>query len=143
MTSIGGAAFNNCSSLETVTIPNSVTSIGEWAFRGCDNLKKVTSKIAKPFAIPPGAFSGETYSEGTLYVPKGTVAQYKATSGWTNFQNIVEEGSTTGINDVEADNPLNTANAIYDTNGKRLPATSLDELPSGLYIINGKKVVVK
>ena len=74
-------------------------------------------------------------------MPKGTVAQYKATSGWTNFWNIVEEDSITAINDVEADNTLNTANVIYDTNGKRLPVTSLDELPSGLYIINGKKVV--
>ena len=74
-------------------------------------------------------------------MPKGTVAQYKATDGWKKFQNIVEEDSTTAINDVEADNTLNTVNAIYDTNGKRLSATSLDELPSGLYIINGKKVV--
>ena len=74
-------------------------------------------------------------------MPKGTVAQYKATDGWKKFRNIVEDDSATAINDVEADNTLNTANVIYDTNGKRLSATSLDELPSGLYIINGKKVV--
>jgi hypothetical protein len=92
-----------------------------------------------PFAINDNTFP--SYFNGTLYVPKGTVAQYKATDGWKNFQNIVEEDSTTAINDVEADNTLNTANAIYDINGKRLPVTSLDELPSGLYIINGKKVV--
>ena len=53
----------------------------------------------------------------------------------------MEEGTTTAIDDVEADNTLNTSNAIFDINGKRLPATSFDELPSGLYIINGKKVV--
>ena len=141
VTSIGNHAFAYCDKLVSVTIPNSVTSIGEWAFQGCDNLEKVTSKIAKPFAIYTDAFSYETYFEGTLYVPKGTVAQYEATNGWTNFRNIVEEDSTTAINDVEADNTLNTANAIYDINGKRLPVTSLDELPSGLYIINGKKVV--
>ena len=97
--------------------------------------------LAKPFAISDETFDSDTYSNGTLYVPKGTVARYKATDGWKKFQNIVEEDSTTAINDVEADNTLNTANAIYDTNGKRLPVTSLDELPSGLYIINGKKVV--
>ena len=86
-------------------------------------------------------FTDETYSKATLYVPKGTKAKYKARKGWKIFKNIVEEGTTTGIDDVEADNTLNTSNAIYDINGKRLPATSLDELPSGLYIINGKKVV--
>ena len=141
VTSIGSSAFKGCSSLQSVTIPNSVTSIGKGAFVECYNLKKVTSKIKKPFALKYYTFTDETYYEGTLYVPKGTVANYKATDGWTDFWNIVEEDSTTAINDVEVDNTLNTANAIYDTNGKRLPATSLDELPSGLYIINGKKVV--
>lgn len=118
-----------------------MTSIGENAFDGCYNLKKVTSKLAKSFAISDETFDSDTYTNATLYVPKGTVAQYKATDGWKNFKNIVEDDSATGINDVEADNTLNTANAIYDINGKRLPVTSLDELPSGLYIINGKKVV--
>ena len=31
--------------------------------------------------------------------------------------------------------------AIYNINGMRLPATSLSDLPSGIYIVNGKKVV--
>ena len=141
VTSIERATFELCRSLTSVTIPNSVTSIEKSAFENCKNLKKVNSKIAKPFAISDETFDSDTYSNATLYVPKGTVAQYKATDGWKNFKNIIEEDSTTAINDVEADNTLNTANAIYDINGKRLPVTSLDELPSGLYIINGKKVV--
>ena len=141
MTSIGDYAFALCDKLQSITIPNSVTYIEKSAFENCKNLKKVNSKIANPFAISDETFDSDTYSNGTLYVPKGTVAQYKATDGWKNFKNIVEEDSITAINDVEADNTLNTANAIYDINGKRLSATSLDELPSGLYSINGKKVV--
>ena len=67
-----------------------------YKYYGCYDLEKVTSKIVNPFAI-----SDNTFFYGTLYVPKGTVAQYKATDGWKNFKNIVED-STTGINDVEA-----------------------------------------
>jgi hypothetical protein len=140
VTSIGDYAFSNCRNLESVEIPNSVTSIGKSVFYGCYNLKKVTSKIVEPFSASE-TFDYGTFFNVTLYVPKGTAAKYSLTGGWMYFQKIIEEGSITAINDVEADNTLNTANAIYDTNGKRLPVTSLDELPSGLYIINGKKVV--
>ncbi|MBE7043697.1 MAG: hypothetical protein E7399_09470 [Ruminococcaceae bacterium] len=39
---IAGQAFAECTSLETVTIPKSVTKIGDFAFYGCTSLQSVT-----------------------------------------------------------------------------------------------------
>ena len=50
------------------------------------------------------------------------------------------EGSATGINNV-----VTTAakQGIYTISGVRLNATTTKELPAGIYIVNGKKVIVK
>ena len=42
VTSIGNKAFAGCSSLMSKTISDSVTRIGEWAFEGCSSLTSVT-----------------------------------------------------------------------------------------------------
>ena len=49
----------------------------------------------------------------------------------------------TGIDGLESDKTIDTSKGIYNLQGIRLSTTSLDELPAGLYIVNGKKLVVK
>ena len=51
VTRIGDYAFNRCSGLTTITIPDGVTSIGSYAFSGCSGLSSVT--------IPDGVTSIE------------------------------------------------------------------------------------
>ncbi len=51
------------------------------------------------------------------------------------------ESESTNISKIEAEKTLDASKGIYNLNGVRLNAKSLNELPSGLYIIDGKKVV--
>ena len=42
VTSIGARAFDGCSELTSITLPNSVTSIGQYAFHDCSGLTSIT-----------------------------------------------------------------------------------------------------
>ena len=60
---------------------------------------------------------------------------------YAGFVRGLNGGEPTAIGQVEADKSANTPCGIYTLSGVRLQATSPDDLPSGLYIVNGKKVI--
>ena len=68
---IEGFSFAYSSSIESVTIGNSVTSIGDGAFYNCSSLASITSLATTAPAIESKTFL-EIISYGTLTVPSGS-----------------------------------------------------------------------
>ena len=143
VTEIGYYAFSGCSSLTSLTIPNSVTTIGYYAFSGCKNVKQITVEAVTPPECSINTFDGINTKECKLIVPKNSIEAYKKARQWKDF--LLFEGSTTGI----INNIYNkTENVdVYTIDGiKRLSKASVNEinaLPKGIYIINGKKIIIK
>ena len=119
VTSIGNYAFYGCRGLTSMTIPSGVTVIGEGAFRGCSGL---TSIYVYPENLPElesGIFSGCNAQNCTVYVPKGTYDDYKA-SEFGYFEKIVEFDAT-GIDKVTTSTDAKEVSR-YSVNGQRLSA---------------------
>ena len=88
VTNIGSGAFLGCIGLTSITIPNSVTSIGNSAFFDCSSLISVTVGWDTPLPISSNTFTNR--KNATLYVPEGTKAAYEAADYWKDFKEIVE-----------------------------------------------------
>ena len=98
VTKIGDSAFWSCKSLQSVTIPNSVTSIGDEAFSNCESLQSITipNSVTK---IGDAAF-GSCKSLQSVTIPNsvtsiGDYAFYRCYS----LQSVTIPNSVTKIGD--------------------------------------------
>lgn len=91
--------------LTEIYMPSTMAELRKMCFTGISTVTKVTCMAVNPPAVGESAFSGDTYSNATLYVPMRSLEAYKAAEGWRAFQHI--EGIETG------DTPL----AVGDLNG--------------------------
>lgn len=124
----------------SVTVPTSVTHgnvtfVGNYeAGKNMEGLYGVAEKAGEQYIMRGGAGS-------TL----GSTGAYFTVSGSeVNTLRIRLEGTGTGISDVEAGKGGQTFD-VYSLNGikVRSQATTTEGLPKGIYLINGKKHIVK
>ena len=87
VTKIGEHAFQECSGITSVIIPNTITEIENDIFYGCYSLRSVTCLAL----TPPSCSSLSNYTT-TLYVPLESLEIYKSASGWKRFSNIIGFG---------------------------------------------------
>ena len=147
VTSIGDYAFYGCNNIERLYVGNSVESIGINAFAGCEKIKDIKIELEKPIWGDISFFEKSVYDNAILYVPAGTKSFYEKREPWNLFFYIIEMDFT-GIDEVldevkgeptvDASQNGNVKGVYYDLNGRVVENPS-----SGIYIINGKKVLVK
>lgn len=148
VTEIAKGAFQNNEMLTAITIPSNINYIGESAFAGCKNLKKIINKVVEPIdlnkaktrADGSSVFDGVDYENCILYVPEESIEKYKAAEVWSNFKNIL--AITSGINDIRLDEKTSD---VYNLKGQKVlkQASSIEQLPQGVYIVNRKKIIKK
>ena len=156
---IGMGAFAHNAQCEEVYLPKTLKTFegeDEGAFSSCGVKKAVCSAVEPPKTIS-GVYDFITGEKKTdpvewvdiftgfdenfvLEVPAGSEDKYRSANGWKNAANNI----ATGIRGVKASQGKV---GVYDITGKRYmnhaDAQTVNTLQRGVYIINGKKVLVK
>ena len=88
VTSIGNYAFQYCGRLTSCTIGSGVTSIGDSAFLYCTRLQSIICLATTPPTLGLGVFNAT--NNCPIYVPSGSVDAYKAANGWSTYADRIQ-----------------------------------------------------
>lgn len=135
-------AFNGCNELKTLAFPASMEYIGELAFGDCYQLSSISCLALIPPTIEnSNAFTEYTYYGCPLTVPNKVHSDYTQAYGWELFSRVL-----TGIDEIVPDNE-NKPGDLYNIQGILIKRNATEEdlntLPSGIYILSGKKILVQ
>ena len=145
--------FLDCSSLKYIVLPQYLQTIqgSHGCFEGCNALETIILPAVTPPTCRDYDFTKTCYANAILYVPREAIEQYKIADGWKNFYNIksideYEEGENN--TDSVCLLPIDDSSyCVYDIMGRlRLAKTNndgLNMLEKGIYIVNGKKYVIR
>lgn len=154
--SIPIAAFIDQITIKTVKLGPNLDTISSKAFytTSIDSIF-ITSKI--PPLIDEDSFTYTTYRNAILTVPYGCADIYRESSYWSYFNNIVEERSTSGINNLVEQEEISINGRIvsvskpilleiYSVDGNCLfndISNSYSFISPGVYIVNGVKYAIQ
>lgn len=97
-----------------------------------------------PYNLLGTFFSNEQYLNCILYVPTESIDVYKNAEGWKNFWDIRGFDFSSGIEDVTE--ITRDVYNVYNIHGNYILRTrnkeDLNNLQKGIYIINGKKIMI-
>ena len=165
VTVLNSSTFRECTSLKSVTIGNGVIGLGSQCFMDCSNLTTVVFGTAihtlyrQTFANCPKLknvycymetlpslsssemFDGTPIQQATLHVPSALLSQYQNATPWKSFGTILplkdSDPKPTSITSVIIDGKTDSSK-VYRIDGQRV-----GQPHKGLYIVNGRKVVIK
>lgn len=138
VTSIEESAFYECTNLTSITIPNSVTSIGKYAFNGCEELVNIYNYNSTPLIVS-NVFTSDTKNNCTLNVPKGSYNAYWSAKEWGDFKTIIEIDSDPTVPTVnETIQTTSEFNVVSNKDGITIDVK--EPMNIQLYSINGKLI---
>lgn len=92
--------FQDCSSLISVILPNSIYNISDTVFNNCENLQMIVINAVEVPNLGDNAFL--TCSEDlVIYVPAEAVETYKTAEGWSQYADIIYADTELSIGDEE------------------------------------------
>ena len=152
---LGCFAFST-TTIKSLTVPSGIKYFGEGCFMGVQHTSYVLDKLTLCHETPPEVadtqyadvegfvqlFFDSGFRVTELHVPTGCKAKYQAHSLWGRFTTIIEDDMS-GIDTITSESDRQELQGIYSLSGVRQNSIETNSLPKGVYIRNGKKVVIK